>query len=137
MAESIERYFRLMPLGRRVRPAARVWCPAADVYRTRDGWIVKVDLAGVSADDLEITVEGPILHIAGCRRDTFYGEGITYHQLEITYSRFEKTLRFPCSIEGAHLARDYRDGLLILHLQAEEECEEEKTNDECGMRNDE
>src|SRR5438045_792618 len=23
------------------------WCPAADVYRTADGWLVKVELAGV------------------------------------------------------------------------------------------
>jgi HSP20 family protein len=127
MAESIERYFRLMPMGRRARPGARLWCPAADVYRTQDGWIVKVDLAGVSADDVEIKIEGPTLTIAGCRRDAFYGEGVVYHQLEITYSRFEKILRFPCSIEDAHLARDYRDGLLILHLRSssgEEECDE-------------
>lgn len=116
---------------RRAKLGGRMWCPAADVYRTRDGWIVKVDLAGVSADDLEITVEGATLHLAGCRRDTFYGEGVTYHQLEITYSRFEKMLTFPCSIEGASVLRDYRDGLLILHLRGKEECEEDQAgNDE-------
>lgn len=125
MAESVERYFRLLHPGRRVRPGGRVWRPAADVYRTQDGWIVKVDLAGVSADDLKIIIEGRALTISGCRRDTFFGEGVTYHQLEITYSRFEKTLRFPCSIEGASILRDYRDGLLILHLRGEDNCEEQ------------
>lgn len=125
MAKSVERYFRLLPAARRLQPGRRLWCPAADVYRTRDGWIVKVDLAGVNADDLEITLEGSSLRIAGCRRDTFYGEGITYQQLEITYSRFEKTLRFPCSIEDAHLARNYQDGLLVLHLRSNaENCQE-------------
>jgi HSP20 family protein len=125
MAESVERYFRLMPMGRKMRPSGRLWYPAADVYRTRDGWVVKVDLAGVNADNLEITIRDDTLHISGCRRDTFYGEGVTYQQLEITYSRFEKTLKFPCSIEGQALARDYRDGLLILYLRAEGECEQE------------
>jgi HSP20 family protein len=124
MAESVERYFRMIPVGRRVRPGARVWRPAADVYRTSDGWIVKVDLAGVSAEDLEIDIQDRTLSIRGCRRDTFFGKGIVYHQLEITYSRFEKTLRFPCSIEGASLLRDYRDGLLILHLRSVEDCVE-------------
>jgi HSP20 family protein len=125
MAKSLDRYFRLMSVGRRVQPGGRLWCPAADVYQTRDGWIVKVDLAGVNAQDLEIVIAGSTLRIAGCRRDTFFGEGVIYHQLEITYSRFEKTLRFPCSIEDAHLARDYRDGLLVLHLRrTEEDCEE-------------
>lgn len=129
MAESVERYFRMLHLGRRSRPSARVWCPNADVYRTADGWVVKVDLAGVSIDDLEIIIQGRTLRLSGCRRDTFFGEGVQYHQLEITYSRFEKTLHFPCSIEGASLLRDYRDGLLILHLRGEEKCEE-SMNDE-------
>jgi HSP20 family protein len=124
MAKSVERYFRLMPMGRRSRPSGRLWCPAADVYRTRDGWIVKVDLAGVRADELEITIDGAKLHVAGCRRDSFYGEGVSYQQLEITYSRFEKVLQFPCSIEGASLRRDYHDGLLILYLRrAHNDCE--------------
>src|SRR4051812_23864307 len=131
MAESVERYFRLMAVRRRARLGDRLWRPAADVYRTRDGWIVKVDLAGVIADDLEITIDGSVLQIVGCRRDTFYGEGVSYHQLEITYSHFEKTLQFSCSIEGASLLRDYRDGLLILHLRSGggEECEEEQAVD--------
>ncbi len=112
-------------MGRRTRPSESLWRPAADVYATRDGWIVKVDLAGVSPDDLDITIQGATLRIAGCRRDSFYGEGISYHQLEITYSRFEKTLQFPCSIQGASLVRDYRDGLLVIYLRnAEEGCEE-------------
>ena len=116
----------MMSAMRRAKMGGRMWRPAADVYRTRDGWIVKVDLAGVSPEDLEIVVAGSTLSLSGCRRDTFYGEGVSYHQLEITYSRFEKTLSFPCSIEGATVLRDYRDGLLILHLRSEAECEEEQ-----------
>lgn len=126
MAESMNRYFRLIPASRRVKPSGRLWCPAADVYQSSEGWIVKVELAGVSAEDLEIDVQGNTLYIAGCRRDTFYGEGISYQQMEITYSRFEKTLQFPCTIEGAKIQRDYQDGLLIIHLRSEKaNCEEE------------
>jgi len=130
MANSVERYFRLLHGERKVRPGARTWCPAADIYRTLDGWIVKVDLAGVTPDDLEITLSGATLRLAGCRRDSFCREGVTYQQLEITYSRFEKTLQFPCPIEGASLMQDYRDGLLILRLRERAENCEERTNDE-------
>lgn len=118
MAQSMNRYFRLIPASRRVKPSGRLWTPAADVYQTNDGWIVKVELAGVSVEDLEIDIQGNTLYIAGCRRDTFYGEGITYQQLEITYSRFEKSLQFPCTIEGASILQDYTDGLLIIRLHA-------------------
>ena len=114
--ESLERYFRMIRDDRHSRPSGRLWCPAADVYRIDDGWIVKVDLAGVCADDLEIELDQSSIRIRGCRRDTFYQEGYSYHQMEITYSRFEKIIQFPCSIEAASLAHDYRDGFLIVNL---------------------
>jgi HSP20 family protein len=125
MAESVERYFRMMSSMRRVKLSSCKWSPAADVYSTLDGWIVKVDLAGVSLEDLEITIAGAKMTISGCRRDTAFGEGIAYQQLEITYSTFEKTLSFPCSIDGATMIRDYRDGLLIIHLRSADGCSEE------------
>jgi len=78
---------------------------------------VKVDLAGVSIDDLEIQLGQSSLRIGGCRRDTFYKEGFSYHQMEITYSRFEKTIQFPCRIEEGSLAHDYHDGFLIVNLR--------------------
>ena len=120
--ESLERYFRSLQGGsREKRPSGRLWCPAADVYRTNDGWIVKVDLAGIRPADIEIRIDGRLLRISGSRRDGICGEGVSHYQLEITYSRFEKTIQFPRSIEHASIARDYRDGLLILRLHVEAE----------------
>jgi HSP20 family protein len=109
----------LLTVARRVRPSGRLWNPAADVYRSKDGWIVKVDLAGICADDLELELNESSLKIRGCRRDTFFKEGLAYQQMEITYSRFEKTIHFPCSIEAASLAHDYHDGFLIVSLRCE------------------
>jgi len=110
--------------SRHRRPSGRLWNPAADVYRTGEGWVVKVDLAGVRSDDIEITIDGKLLRISGLRRDSFCGDGISHYQLEITYSRFEKIIQFPCSIDHATIERDYRDGLLVLRLREDEECRE-------------
>jgi HSP20 family protein len=111
------RQVALLTVAHRVKPSGHLWNPAADVYRSEDGWMVKVDLAGVCADDLELELDNPFLRIRGCRRDTFYREGLTYQQMEITYSKFEKTIQFPCTIEEASLAHDYRDGFLIINLR--------------------
>lgn len=119
--ESFERYFRSIGNSREKRPSGRLWCPAADVYSTTDGWIVKVDLAGIRPEDIKITIDGRVLRISGSRRDGICGEGVSHYQLEITYSRFEKMIQFPRSIEHASIARDYHDGLLILRLQGEAE----------------
>lgn len=124
-------------MGGAQRPSERHWTPAADVYRTRDGWLVKVDLAGVSPDEVEITVAGRVLAVAGIRRDANCSETVAYHQIEITYSRFEKTLRFPCEIEGARVERAYRDGLLIIRLRGEERCDEDVQQSAAGSQPDE
>ncbi len=111
--------FSMISTNRRVRPSGRLWNPSADVYRSSEGWIVKLDLAGVSCDDLEMELRDTLLTIRGCRRDTHYREGFVYHQMEITYSRFEKQIQFPSAIEGASVARDYSDGFLIIKLRSE------------------
>lgn len=119
--QSLERYFRSIQGSREKRPSGRLWCPAADVYRTDNGWIVKVDLAGIEPADIEITLDGPVLRISGSRRDSVCGEGISHYQLEITYSRFEKMIQFPRSIEHATIERNYHHGLLMLRLIEEQE----------------
>lgn len=111
-----DRDFSLSQRVRRVVPSGRLWNPAADVYRSDDGWIVKIDLAGVCSDELEIEIKDSVLRISGCRKDTVYRDGFVYQQMEITYSRFEKTIQFPAPIDGASLKHDYRDGFLIINL---------------------
>jgi HSP20 family protein len=110
------REISLLTVAHRVRPSGRLWNPAADVYRTADGWMVKLDVAGISADELEIDLDQTSLRVRGCRRDTIYEAGCSYQQMEITYSRFEKTIQFPCAIEEASVTHDYRDGFLIINL---------------------
>lgn len=117
MARSTNRYFHFLASAKDAKPSGKLWYPSADIYRTPEGWIVKVELAGVSAEDIEIDIEGNILYIAGTRRDRTCSIGMSYHQMEITYSRFEKTLRFPASIDGARIEHNYQDGLLLIYLR--------------------
>ena len=111
----MNRHFKFIGSSKDVR-SGQLWYPAADVYKTPEGWVVKVELAGVSAEDIEIDIQGNVLYIAGARKDRSCSAGATYHQMEITYSRFEKRIHFPSSIEKATLQRDYQDGLLVLRL---------------------
>lgn len=117
MAQSINRYFQFLQSSRGAKPGGKLWYPAADVYQTPEGWIVKIELAGVSAEDIEIEISGDTLYVAGTRRDKTCRVGVSYHQMEITYSRFEKTLRFPASIDGAKLEHNYENGLLFVYLR--------------------
>lgn len=95
------------------------WSPAADVYMTRRGWVVKFDLAGVRPEDVHIEVQGRRLRARGTRRDCTVEEGCHHYQMEIAYSTFERTLELPCDLERAHVTSEYRDGMLLVHIHPE------------------
>ncbi|MGE3468164.1 MAG: Hsp20/alpha crystallin family protein [Pyrinomonadaceae bacterium] len=116
MARSINRNFQFIGSSKDVR-SGQIWYPAADVYQTPDGWVVKVELAGVSAEDTVIEIQGNVLYVAGCRKDKSCAAGATYQQMEITYSNFEKTLRFPAPIDNAKVEHQFESGLLIITLR--------------------
>ncbi|MBX7053625.1 MAG: Hsp20/alpha crystallin family protein, partial [Pyrinomonadaceae bacterium] len=83
MARSINRNFQFLGTSKNVQ-SGRLWYPAADVFQTPEGWLVKVELAGVSPEDIELDIQGNVLYIAGCRKDRSCGTGVSYQQMEIT-----------------------------------------------------
>lgn len=98
---------------------ATVWQPRADVYRTRDGWLLKFDLAGVKPEDVSVSVRGRTVRIAGCRRDSIVEEGSSHYSMEISYNRFERTIEMPCSLENARVTLEARDGILLVRMVTE------------------
>ena len=107
---------RLTNEGSFRRSTGPLWQPAVDIYRCPEGWKIKFDLAGVKPEDIQVLVADDRLIVRGVRRDGVITEGWSYYQLEITYSRFEKTLQFPSVIEGARIEHNFEDGILIIRL---------------------
>jgi HSP20 family molecular chaperone IbpA len=54
---------------------------------------------------------------------------MTTEMMEITYSRFEKTLKFPASIEGARIEHNFDNGLLLIHLRKGERAKPSDADD--------
>ena len=92
------------------------WRPSADIYRTRTGWVVKLELAGVRPEDVNVVARGSELFVSGVRRDKSVEEGWSHHSMEITYSRFERTIELPCELDRANVSVEYQDGLLLAHV---------------------
>jgi len=97
------------------------WRPAADIYRTHQGWLAKFDLAGVRPEDIRVEVHGHILRVQGTRRDCALEEGCRHYRLEIAYSEFERQVEFPMSLEQARITTEYQAGMLLVRVQAEGE----------------
>jgi HSP20 family protein len=94
------------------------WHPAADVLRLADGtWQVKFDLAGVRPADIDLEVQGHRLTLRGTRRDDIAACGCVHYQMEISYSRFERTLELPVRLDHADVQTAYRDGMLLVTIR--------------------
>jgi len=95
------------------------WRPAADVYRTPDGWAVKFELAGVRAEDIDLEVHGHRMRLRGVRRDCAPPGSRSVYQMEIAYSGFERVVELPCNMDRADVTTSYRDGMLLVHIRTE------------------
>jgi HSP20 family protein len=100
------------------------WSPPVDIYRTRAGWLVKFDLAGVARSDLQLAVSGRHLTVRGRRRDWCVeaGAACSAYSMEITYSEFERTVELPGEVEHLRVITDYRDGMLLVQLVAQDQA---------------
>lgn len=98
------------------------WQPLTDVYRTPTGWLVKVELAGVRAEEIDLEVLGGRMTVRGIRRDCVLerlapGEPRPlHHRMEIAYSAFERCLELPCDLKRAAIDTEFRDGMLLVRI---------------------
>lgn len=110
--------FHFMPLFLPASGQARheTWQPSVDIYRTRTGWLVKFDLAGVRPQDVEWSVRGNSLTVRGVRRDCLLEEGCCHYRMEIAYSRFERQVEIPGDLTSARVSTEHQDGMLMVRI---------------------
>ena len=101
------------------------WQPPVDVYQTGWGWILKFELAGVRMEDLGVHVSKRAVTVTGIRRDYMIETGCSHYSMEITYSRFKRSVELPDDMTGAHMRLDYRDGILFVRIQNKDKKEED------------
>ena len=95
------------------------WRPPVDVYRSRGGWLVKLELAGVQPRDVEVQVDPPWLIVRGVRRDSTPSRTQKVYSMEIAYNRFERRLELPGDLAGTRITTEYRDGMMLIRLETE------------------
>lgn len=78
-----------------------------------------IDLAGVRPQDIHISLQGNQLRLSGSRRDWCLEKGCRQIRMEISYTRFERTIELPAALRGARLLAEHRHGLLLVRLETE------------------
>jgi HSP20 family protein len=92
------------------------WVPPADVEEYTDRFLVTVDLPGVAASDVEISLERGVLTLSGERRPTESGAPLLHRRAERGRGRFHRRFILPETANGEAVEAKSKDGVLQITI---------------------
>ena len=93
---------------------------AGETWETAQNIIIRLEVAGVKRDDIDISVQGNLLRIRGEKHSTAESEGRHYHLMERAYGRFERTITLPQPVDEEGAEVSVMDGVVTVILPKKE-----------------
>lgn len=118
LQHEVDKMFLDLLRGERTPRYGRVaFRPNADVYydRQRNAVVVKLELAGIDPQAVDLEVEENVLRVSGVRSDQLHPDAV-YQQMEITYGRFERAVTLPPEVDSGKATANYGSGYLEIVL---------------------
>ncbi|MGD1941458.1 MAG: Hsp20/alpha crystallin family protein [Leptolyngbyaceae cyanobacterium] len=101
-----------------------VFVPSAEMDETDTEFHLKLEVPGMSADDLDIEVSDEAVLITGERKSETKSEEDGVRRSEFYYGKFERYVPLPSQIQRDKVAAEYKDGILTLTLPKSKEPKE-------------
>ncbi len=102
------------------------WTPLLDVFEAQEKFVIKMELAGVSPDEVDISVEDSTLLVRGERR--FYSEQNeeNFHRVERRFGEFSRSLTLPQTADAQNIQASFDAGVLTIEVPKKEEAKPKK-----------
>ncbi len=99
------------------RPFAgyKAW-PAIDVAEEDEAIVVRAEVPGCKADDIEISVHGNVLTISGEKKFEEEKKEKGYYHMESSYGSFRRELNLPAEVDANKIDAVCKDGVLSITL---------------------
>ena len=104
----------------------KTWVPAFDISENEKEYIVKAELPGIDAKDLDITLSEGILTVKGEKKQEKEDKGENYHRIERSYGSFQRSFYIPEKVQTDKVDANYKDGILKLTLKKDKKSEAKK-----------
>ena len=95
---------------------ANFFAPDADAAATDESYEISIELPGVGAEDIDVSVNENTLTIKGEKKSEHEEKGKTHYFSERTYGAFERSFRLPDNAVADHISADFKDGVLNLKI---------------------
>ena len=92
------------------------WAPASEIYELDDALVVRVELPGLSADDIDISIADDSLIVKGERKPSGDIESAQYHRCELCYGNFFRSIPLPAEVQAGKIEAAYDNGMLDIRL---------------------
>src|SRR5437763_3981164 len=102
------------------------WMPQLDVFETGDRFVVKVELAGVEPNDVDLSVEDSTLTIRGERKFYENVQEENFHRVERRYGAFARSLTLPQTAEAERIEASFDKVVLTIEVTKVEQAKPKK-----------
>lgn len=92
------------------------FAPAVDVYETKDEVVVEAPLAGISPEDVEISIENDILTIKGETKKESEVDDKNYYRKEIRSGSFFRSVSLPSHVVSDKAEAESKEGMLKITI---------------------
>jgi HSP20 family protein len=98
--------------------------PSLDLSETNGNFEVKIDVPGMTAEEIDIEVTGDTLTITGKHEEEKAEEDKEkkYHRVERRCGSFQRRVALPCPVKDSEVTAEYQDGVITIQLPKTEEA---------------
>jgi HSP20 family protein len=97
-------------------PAMGDWAPALDVSETKDAVMIKAEVPGMDAADINLSLHDQTLTLKGEKRQEKEEKEEHFYRIERMCGAFVRTVRLPATVDGSKVTAGFKNGLLTVRL---------------------
>ena len=97
------------------------WNPSVDIFENDNDVVIKAELPGMNAKDIEVRLENNVLMLKGERHFEKETKEENYHRIEREYGSFSRAFALPTVVDGDKVVAEYKDGILKIVLPKKED----------------
>lgn len=101
---------------------AGTWIPPMDVYESQDDYVMKIEVPGLSKDDVKVELNNGTMTIRGERKEEKEIKKEDYHRVERFYGSFTRSFQLPQNADITKVNANMREGVLELKIHKREEA---------------
>jgi HSP20 family protein len=93
-----------------------VWAPRTDLSETDDAFRIRLDVPGMTKDDIAINLQNNTLTVSGERSSERQEDGEEYVRVERAFGNFHRTFTLPDAVDPDRVEATYDEGVLTINV---------------------